>query len=54
MSHPKPRVRYGVLDDFGTVLRWQWEKSSGNYKFITKRVEQKPAIDWSNFEPALL
>ena len=46
----KPRIRYGVLDDFGEVLRWQWNKPSKNYKYITQRVR---AIDWSDFEPAL-
>lgn len=30
----KPRTRYGILDDFGEVIRWQW----GN-KFITQRVK---------------
>jgi len=49
----KPRIRYGILDDFSEVVRWQWERPSKNYKFVTQRVEQPPAIDWDNFEPAL-
>lgn len=52
MNRP-PRIRYGILDDFGEVIRWQWEKPSENYKYVTKRVERPPAIDWNNFEPAL-
>lgn len=49
----KPRIKYGILDDFGEVLRWQWDKPSRNYKYITKRVQVKPVVDWNNFEPAL-
>lgn len=49
----KPIIRYGVLDDFGAVIRWQWNKPSSNYKYITKRIKVEPVIDWSNFEPAL-
>ena len=49
----KPKIRYGILDDFGEVVRWQWERPSGNYKYVTRRVEQAPALDWNNFEPAL-
>lgn len=49
----KPRIRYGILDDFGEVIRWQWDKPSKHYKFITQRVLAEPAIDWSNFEPAM-
>lgn len=49
----KPRIRYSILDDFGAVLRWQWEKPSKNYKFVTQRIERPPVIDWDNFEPAL-
>lgn len=49
----KPRIRYGILDDFGEVIRWQWDKPSKQYKFITERVKLAPVVDWSNFEPAL-
>lgn len=49
----KPRTRYGILDDFGEVIRWQWDKPSSNYKYITQRVKLVPAVDWTNFEPAL-
>lgn len=49
----KPRVRYGILDDFGEVIRWQWDKPSSCYKFITKRVVVKPVVDWAGFEEAM-
>lgn len=48
---------YGVLDDFGDVIRWIDYKPSQLYKYVTKRVEKpkkQSAIDWDNFEPALL
>lgn len=48
----KPRIRYGILDDFGEVVRWVWDKPSPHYRYIIQRVERKPAVDWSNFEPA--
>lgn len=49
------RVRYSILDDFGEVLRWQWDKPSSNYKYVTQQVPREPRfkIDWNNFEPAL-
>jgi len=54
MRNPKkPRVRYGILDDFGEVIRWSWDKPAKYYRFITERVKQKPVVDWANFEPAL-
>lgn len=49
----KPRIRYGILDDFGEVIRWHWDKPSKLYKFITERVNVQPVIDWSNYEPAM-
>lgn len=48
----KPRTRYGILDDFGEVLRWVWDKPSSNYKYVTVQVKVAPVIDWSDFEPA--
>lgn len=40
----KPRIRYGILDDFG-----EGDKPSKLYKYVTQRVR---VIDWSDFEPA--
>lgn len=48
----KPRTRYGILDDFGEVVRWQWNKPAKCYKYVTQRVKVKPAVDWNNFEEA--
>lgn len=48
-------TRYGILDDFGEVIRWQWEKPASHYRYITERIKRpkrRPPIDWSNFEPA--
>lgn len=48
----KPRIRYGVLDDFGEVIRWQWERPASCYQFIRQRVNiDLPVIA---FEPALI
>ena len=40
MRAAKPRTRYGVLDEFGEVIRWQWDKPPSCYKFITERVNR--------------
>lgn len=32
----RPRVRYGILDDFGEVIRWTFTKPVGR-QFITQR-----------------
>lgn len=53
----QPTKRYGILDDFGEVIRWQWDKPSDNYKFIIEKIKKQPtqkesAVDWNNFEPA--
>lgn len=49
----KPRTRYGILDDFGEVIRWQWDKPSKNYRYVVQRVRVQPAVDWNNFEAAM-
>lgn len=36
----KPRVRYGILDEFGEVIRWQFEKPSSEFRYIRQRVKQ--------------
>ena len=33
----RPRVRYGILDDFGDVLRWVFERPL-NRKYVTQRL----------------
>lgn len=34
---PKPRIRYGILDDFGEVLRWVFTKPIGREYIREKR-----------------
>jgi len=36
------KVLYGVLDEFGEVLRWQWDKPSSAYRFVIKRLKPLP------------
>lgn len=48
----KPRTRYGILDGFGEVVRWQWNKPAKGYKYVTERVKAESAVDWNNFEEA--
>ena len=45
--------RYGILDDFGDVVRWVWDKPARHYRYVTRKMKRKPAVDWANFEPAL-
>lgn len=40
------RYRYGVLDDFGEVLRWQ-DYQPPNHRFIKEKIQRK-----SNWERA--
>ena len=47
----KPKVKYGILDCMGEVIRWQFYKPSSNYQFIKQRINR--AIDFSKFEAAL-
>lgn len=46
----KPRIRYGVLDEFGEVVRWQFDKPSGSYKYITERIKAVDVL--ASLEPA--
>ena len=48
----KPKTRYGILDDFGDVIRWVWSKPSSSYQFITEKVKEDK-INWNDFEQAL-
>lgn len=48
----KPRIRYGILDGFGEVIRWQWDRPASCYKFVRQRVRRDlPVIP---FEEALV
>lgn len=46
----KPRIRYGILDEFGDVIRWQWSKPTAAYQFVTQRIAP---VDLSGIEDAL-
>ena len=50
-------VMFGILDDFGCVLRWVHQQPSSAYQYVTKVVREprkkRAGIDWDNFEPAL-
>lgn len=37
------RIRYGILDDFGEVVRWVWDKPSPKYLYITQRIKRENA-----------
>ena len=39
------KVLYGVLDEFGEVLRWQWDKPSSAYRFVIKRLKPLPRLN---------
>lgn len=36
----KPKVRYGILDEFGEVIRWQFTKPSLEFRYIRQRIKQ--------------
>lgn len=33
----RPRIRYGILDDFDEVIRWTWDKPAGR-RYVIKRL----------------
>lgn len=45
----KPSVKYGILDDFGEVIRWTWSKPAKQYKFVTQK-----RINLDNFAECLV
>jgi len=48
-------IKYGILDDFGEVLRWVWERPVGrNYITVKVPKPRKPKLDLSKFGEALL
>lgn len=46
-------THYGILDDFGAVIKWQSYKPSDTYTYITKRIAKK-RINLNDYEEALL
>ena len=53
MATRKPRIRYGILDCFGEVIRWVLGKPSRNYRYITRKEPPGPVIDWDSLGPGL-
>lgn len=47
-------IKYGILDDLGHVIRWVFDRPSGDYKFVTVKVKRtrKRSINLSHFIPA--
>lgn len=47
-------IKYGILDCFGHVVRWVWEKPSDAYQYITVKIkrQRKPRIDLSQLPEA--
>ena len=50
------KVKYGVVDDEGNVIRWMCYKPQHDSYIIVKlpRKKRKVEIDWDNIEEALL
>lgn len=46
-------TRYGILDDFGEVVRWTYEKPSDGIMYLIEVTKPHYEIDWNNFEEAL-
>lgn len=51
---PARRVKYGILDDDGRVVRWVWDAPPPCYPFITVKVKlvRQPRLDLSKYPPA--
>lgn len=47
-------IKYGILDCFGHVVRWVWERPGEGYQYITVRIKRtrKPRIDLSQLPEA--
>lgn len=46
-------TRYGLLDDFGEVIRWVWEPPPAGVPHVIEVTKPPSPIDWDNFEEAL-
>jgi hypothetical protein len=42
-------MKFGILDEYDEVIRWVWERPSGEYRYIVVKIKKK-TIDWSNIE----
>ena len=46
-------TRYGILDDFGEIVRWTYEKPEDGVTYLVEVTKPLHEIDWANFEEAL-
>ena len=47
-----PKQKYGILDDFGEVVRWVWNKPSKHYHYIVVKIKTEK-LDLYKQESAL-
>ena len=46
-------TRYGILDEFGELVRWTYEKPQKETTYLIEVTKPLYEIDWNNFEEAL-
>jgi hypothetical protein len=46
-------TRYGILDEFGDLVRWTYEKPNNGVMYLIEITKPLHEIDWNNFEEAL-
>lgn len=47
----KPKIRYGILDAFGEVIRWQFTKPSSEFRYIRQRIKQPDLVELPGQSP---
>lgn len=49
-------IKYGILDFYGHVVRWVWDKPPEHYQYVTVKIkrQRKPRLDLSQYPEALL
>jgi hypothetical protein len=46
-------TRYGILDEFGELVRWTYEKPNDVVAYLIEITRPLHEIDWENIEEAL-
>jgi hypothetical protein len=46
------KLKYGILDDFGEVIRWVWDRPVGR-EYIVVKIPPKPKLDTTKLPEAL-
>lgn len=49
-KRPKPKIRYGILDELGVVVRWVWSRPTGQYLYVVQRIVRNDLL--AGAEPA--